>query len=69
MTRRTALLILAAALLAGCSTMAEFGIGGDPLVFCRNGQAFLDDSLLGSDQARLTVMRRLKDADATCPKP
>ena len=55
-----------AALLAGCSTLESAGIGGEPRIYCRQGVAMLDDRLIGPDQARLSVVRRIKDADALC---
>lgn len=55
-----------AALLAGCSTLNRYGIGGDPLLMCRKGEAFIDDKLAGSDAARLSALRRFADADPLC---
>jgi hypothetical protein len=66
---RTPILILAACLLAGCSTLNRYGIGGEPLLYCRKGQAVIDDRIAGPDQARLAFVRRFKDADALCSKP
>lgn len=62
----TVLLLAAALLLGGCSTLERFGIGGEPQVWCRKGQAVIDDRIAGPDQARLSVVRRLKDADVMC---
>lgn len=59
-------MILAALLLSGCSTLNEYGIGGEPLIYCRHGEAVLDDRIAGSDNVRLSVVRRAKDADALC---
>jgi hypothetical protein len=55
-------------LLPACSTLNRYGIGGDPLLTCRKGEASIDDKLVGTDAARLTVLRRFKDGDALCPK-
>jgi hypothetical protein len=63
---RTPILILAACLLAGCSTLNRYGIGGEPLLYCRKGQAVIDDRIAGPDQARLAIVRRFKDGDALC---
>lgn len=65
---RTAIL-LAACLLAGCSTLNRAGIGGEPLLYCRKGEAVIDDRIVGPDSARLAVVRRFKDGDALCAKP
>lgn len=59
-------LVLMAVLLAGCSTLNRYGIGGAPLLMCRNGQALLDDKIAGTDEARLSAVRRFRDADALC---
>ncbi len=58
--------IIMAFLLAGCSTLESVGIGGEPRIYCRQGEAVLDDRLLGPDQARLSVVRRISDADPIC---
>jgi hypothetical protein len=55
-------------LLAGCSTMNDLGIGGEPLLQCRKGQATLDDRIAGPDQAHLSLVRRFKDGDLLCAK-
>ena len=55
-----------ALLLSGCSTLADYGIGGPLTILCREGKAEAEDRIAGSDQARLSVMRRLKDADRLC---
>lgn len=52
--------------LTGCSTLNDLGIGGEPLIFCRKGQAVIDDKIVGSEASRVTVLRRIKDADAVC---
>lgn len=59
-------LLLCVALLVGCSTLNEYGIGGVPLIYCRQGAAVLDDRIVGPDSARLSFVRRLKDGDALC---
>lgn len=59
-------LLLLLALLTGCSTLNEFGIGGEPLLFCRRGKAVIDDKLIGPDQARLSLVRRFADGDQIC---
>jgi hypothetical protein len=68
MMKRT-LLAAAALLLPGCSTLERYGIGGAPTVYCRGGLAVLDDRLLGPDQARLSLVRRVADADRLCAAP
>ena len=59
-------LILVACLLAGCDTMARYGVGGPPTLYCRKGEAVIDDRIAGPDGARLSVVRRFKDGDALC---
>ena len=63
---RPALAALALLLLSGCSTLANYGIGGPLTILCREGKAEAEDRIAGSDQARLSVMRRIKDADRLC---
>lgn len=54
-------------LLSGCSTLAEYGIGGPPRLLCdQQKQAVLDDRLIGPDQARVSVVRRFEDGDKLC---
>jgi hypothetical protein len=65
MIKRT-LLAAFALLLPGCSTLNDYGIGGEPLLFCRKGQAVLDDRIVGPDEARVSVVRRFKDGDGLC---
>jgi len=61
------LLTLAAILLSGCSTLAEYGIGGPPALMCDQKQrALLDDRIAGPDQARLSLVRRFEDGDPLC---
>jgi len=49
--------ILAAIPLSGCSTLADYGIGGPPALMCDQKQrALLDDRLVGPDQARLSLV-------------
>jgi len=60
------LFIFVLALLAGCSTLESAGIGGEPLIYCRAGEAVIDDRLVGPDAARLSLVRRIKDADPLC---
>lgn len=57
---------LAAVALSGCSTLAEYGIGGPPALMCRQGKALIDDRLVGPDEARLSIVRRFTDADELC---
>ena len=57
-----------AALLAGCSTLNGYGIGSPPRLVCMYGEASIDDRLLGSDAVHLSLVRRMEDADAICPK-
>lgn len=63
---KTAVMTLVAVLLSGCSTLERYGIGGAPLIFCRQGVAVIDDRIAGPDSARLSLVRRIKDADALC---
>ena len=61
-------IFLAALLLPACSTLNEYGIGGKPALHCdREGRAVLDDRLVGSDEVRLSVVRRGPDGDRLCP--
>lgn len=63
---------LLALLLAGCSTLHNYGIGGPPVLQCqqRTAAAFVDDRILGSDATHLTLLRRMPDADPLClPRP
>ena len=66
--RRLGVGILGVALLAlvGCSTLASYGIGGPPEIVCRNGLAWIDDRIVGSDGVRLSAMRRFADGDRLC---
>ena len=68
MMKRT-LLAAAALLLPGCSTLERYGIGGPPTIHCRGGHAVLDDRLRGPEQARLSFVRRVADADRLCETP
>jgi hypothetical protein len=63
-----ALLLIVAFMLLGCSTLHRYGVGGVPLLMCRGGEAFIDDKLAGADAARLSAVRRFKDADGICQK-
>lgn len=58
--------LLLAGSLAGCSTLNEYGVGGEPLLYCRKGEAVIDDRIIGPDQARLAVVRRFPDGDSIC---
>lgn len=62
------IIILAAVLLAGCSTLNGYGIGGEPRIACytRDATAILDDKLVGPVDAHGSIVRRIKDADALC---
>jgi hypothetical protein len=62
------LILLALLLLSACSTLHSYGIGGAPLLMCRAGEAFIDDKLAGTGDARLSAVRRFKDADALCAR-
>jgi hypothetical protein len=53
-------------LFSGCSTLNRYGIGGEPLLYCRKGEAVIDDRLIGPDTARVSVVRRFTDGDALC---
>ena len=53
--------------LSGCSTLAEYGIGGPPRLMCgTDGLAALDDRIVGPDAARLSLVRRFADGDKLC---
>lgn len=65
MTRLTIAALLLA-LASGCSTLHEYGIGGPPQLFCRQGEGWIGDPLLGSEAARLGTWRRFPDADELC---
>jgi hypothetical protein len=58
--------ILALFLLSGCSTLNKYGIGGPPTLYCRKGEAVIDDRLAGPDTARLSLVRRFADGDPLC---
>lgn len=61
------LALLALGLLSGCSTLASYGIGGPPRLMCStDGQALLDDRVVGPDAARLSLVRRFADGDKLC---
>lgn len=66
---KIAILLLAAVLLSACTTLNRYGIGGEPLLYCRAGQAVIDDRIVGPDQSRLAFVRRFKDGDGLCAKP
>ncbi|MEY4427729.1 MAG: hypothetical protein RLZZ182_418 [Pseudomonadota bacterium] len=61
-------LILSAVLLAGCSTLNNYGIGGEPRIACytRDATAILDDKMAGPASAHGSIVRRITDADALC---
>jgi hypothetical protein len=59
-------IVLAVVLLSGCSALNKYGIGGEPLLYCRRGEAVIDDRLFGPDTARVSVVRRFTDGDALC---
>ncbi len=61
-----ALLCAILAALASCSTLHPYGIGGEPLLYCRNGEAVIDDRIAGPDTARLSIVRRFPDGDSQC---
>jgi hypothetical protein len=58
--------VLAVLLLSGCSTLNRYGIGGPPTLYCRKGEAVIDDRLAGPDNARLSLVRRFADGDGLC---
>jgi hypothetical protein len=68
---RFTLAAVALAALAGCSTLDDYGIGGEPRLMCsyREGHAVIDDKLAGSVRARASVVRRFEDGDSLCAKP
>lgn len=53
-------------LCVGCSTVNEYGIGGPPVLLCGKSAAYIDDKLAGSDEVRLSLVRRFKDGDPLC---
>lgn len=61
-----ALLAVILAALGACSTLHDYGIGGPPLLYCRDGQAVIDDRIAGPDAARLSVVRSFPDGDVIC---
>jgi len=61
-----ALAVLVLFLLSGCSTLNKYGIGGPPKLMCANGQADIDDRIAGSDEVRLSLVRRFTDGDKVC---
>lgn len=63
---KISVVVLTAVILSGCSTLERYGIGGAPLIFCRQEVAVIDDRIAGPDSARLSLVRRIKDADALC---
>lgn len=62
------LAIAAAAALSACSTLNNYGIGGEPLLVCksRDATAFLDDRVLGSVAVHGSLVRRFADGDSLC---
>jgi uncharacterized protein YceK len=67
MARRLIALALLAA-LSGCSTLNQYGIGGEPALLCkaRDGTAVLDDKVAGGAQWHVSVQRRFRDGDLMC---
>lgn len=57
-------------LLVGCSALNNAGIGGEPVLMCkyRDGTAYIDDPVVGSDEVHASVARRFADVDALCAK-
>jgi hypothetical protein len=53
-------------LCVGCSTVNSYGIGGPPALLCGDKRAYIDDKLAGSDELRLSLVRRFKDGDPLC---
>ena len=53
-------------LCVGCSTVNSYGIGGPPALLCGSKRAYIDDKLAGSDEVRLSLVRRFKDGDPLC---
>jgi hypothetical protein len=53
-------------LCVGCSTVNSYGIGGPPALLCGDKRAYIDDKLAGSDEVRLSLVRRFKDGDELC---
>ena len=68
MIRLAAFALLALVLLAlsSCATLHPYGIGGEPLLYCRAGEAVIDDRIAGPDAARLSIVRRVPDGDSQC---
>ena len=61
------LILIPALLLPACSTLNNYGLGGPPRQACMDAKAYIDDKLIGSDGVRLSLMRRFKDGDGSCP--
>jgi hypothetical protein len=64
--RYLAILLLTS--LAGCSTLNGLGIGGEPRLMCsfRDGRAYIDDKLAGTDKVRGSVLRAFEDGASLC---
>lgn len=63
---KAAVTILALA-LAGCSTMNDLGVGGEPRLACsKAGRSFIDDKLVGSTGVHLSVVRAFPDGAELC---
>jgi hypothetical protein len=56
-------------LCMGCSTINQYGVGGPPALMCGKGLAYVDDKLAGSDEVRLSLVRRFTDGDPLCAPP
>lgn len=59
-------LIFALALLTGCTTLNDWGIGGKPTLQCAKGKAEINDRIAGSDRVSLAMIRQFDDANALC---
>lgn len=65
---KCALILLSMLALAGCATMNNHGIGGEPKLMCsfRDAGAFIDDKLIGSGSVRASVLRAFPDGNSLC---
>lgn len=58
--------VLSLAMCSGCTTVAEYGIGGPPRNVCAGQQSYINDRIAGTDNVSLSVVRRFQDGDNLC---
>lgn len=51
---------------SGCTTVAEYGIGGPPKAMCAAERSYINDRIAGTDNVSLSVVRRFEDGDRLC---